>query len=93
VRLRLGQLQAAIDDYDAALGMQPKLAWSLYGRGLAKKRLARTSEGEADIRAALAIDPDLSKQAGKIGLVDAGAPTPTPPTPMPPTTQAAKPAA
>ena len=47
--------KAAIADYDAALRAPPKLAWSLYGRGLAKKRLGQTAEGEADIQAAVAL--------------------------------------
>jgi tetratricopeptide (TPR) repeat protein/predicted aspartyl protease len=74
VHLRMGQLKAAIEDYDAALRAAPKMAWSLYGRGLAKKRLGQTAEGEADIQAAVVLNPDLPKQASKIGLVDAAAP-------------------
>jgi tetratricopeptide (TPR) repeat protein len=71
VRLRMGQLQAAIDDYDAALKAAPKLAWSLYGRGLAKKRLGQTAEGEADIQAATALQPKLPDVARRVGLVEA----------------------
>jgi len=38
VQLRRGDFAAAIRDYDAALAQQPRLAHSLYGRGLAKRR-------------------------------------------------------
>ena len=74
----MGQLKAAIDDYDAALRAAPKMAWSLYGRGLAKKRLGQTAEGEADIQAAVALQPKLPDEAKKIGLVDAAAAAPVP---------------
>jgi tetratricopeptide (TPR) repeat protein len=70
VHLRRGELDLAIADYNEALKLQPKGAWSLYGRGLAKKRLGQTAEGEADIQAAVAIDPNLPRQASKIGLTD-----------------------
>jgi tetratricopeptide (TPR) repeat protein len=82
VHLRLGQLQAAIDDYDAALRAAPKMAWSLYGRGLAKKRLGQTAEGAADIQAAVALQPKLPDEARKTGLVDAAA-APAVPAPKP----------
>jgi len=41
--LRLGELEAAITDYDAALSINPRIAESFYGRGIAKGKL-----GDAD---------------------------------------------
>ena len=35
--LRLGQNDQAIEDYDAALALDPKIAWSLYGRAASAK--------------------------------------------------------
>jgi tetratricopeptide (TPR) repeat protein len=67
VQLRLGAYDKAIADYDAALALQPKTAWSLYGRGVAKIRTGHAAEGQADIAAATAINaelPALAKAAG-----------------------------
>ncbi len=36
VYLRLARYDKAIADYDAALNLRPKSAWSVYGRGLAR---------------------------------------------------------
>lgn len=52
VFLRLGRFQESITAYDAAIELRPKQAASLYGRGLAKLRLGKAAEGEADIAAA-----------------------------------------
>jgi tetratricopeptide (TPR) repeat protein len=72
VRLRLGQLNEAIGDFDAAVKAAPKDAWTLYLRGLAKTRLGRTAEGETDIQAALAINPHVAERvARRAGLVEA----------------------
>ena len=67
VYLRLGRLDEAIADYDEAIKLQPKQAWSLYGRGLAKQR--KGLDGAADIQAGLAIQPSLAERAKQIGLV------------------------
>jgi tetratricopeptide (TPR) repeat protein len=68
VKLRLGRLEDAIADYDAALTLQPKLAFSLYGRGVAKLRAGRKAEGQADIDAARSLTPAIEEQGKKIGL-------------------------
>lgn len=51
-----------------ALRLQPKLAWSLYGRGLAKAAKGQKAEGEADIQAATVAAPDLPDQARRYGI-------------------------
>jgi tetratricopeptide (TPR) repeat protein len=68
VHLRLGDLDKAIADYTSALALNPKLGWSLYGRGLAKQHKGLTAEGAADIAAALAINPKLADEAKRRGV-------------------------
>ena len=70
VHLRRGELDKAIADYDAALALNPKLAWSLYGRGLAKQRTGQQAEGQKDINAALALRPELPKLAKSYGILE-----------------------
>lgn len=69
VHLRLGQNDAAIDDYDEALRRRPKTDWSLYGRGLAKQRMGQRAEGDADIAAALALNPGMSAEFKRYGII------------------------
>jgi tetratricopeptide (TPR) repeat protein len=68
VRLRRGELDPAIADYNAALKQLPKDAWSLYGRGVARLRKGLKAEGDADIVAAVAADPDVVTHAKKLGI-------------------------
>jgi tetratricopeptide (TPR) repeat protein len=74
VQLRLGDFDKSIADYDGALRLRPNEAWSLYGRGLAELRRGLTAPGQADIKAAEAIDPLLADKAKTAGLE----PPPTP---------------
>ncbi len=60
---------SALADYNAALALEPKMAWSLYGRGLAEHRKGMTAQAKADIAAAIALQKDLPEKAKKIGLV------------------------
>jgi tetratricopeptide (TPR) repeat protein/predicted aspartyl protease len=69
VRLRLGDFDKAISDYSAALKIQPKNPWALYGRGLAKLKKNNRSEGEADMAAAVALSPGVTEAYKKLGLV------------------------
>jgi tetratricopeptide (TPR) repeat protein len=68
VYLRLGKLDKAIADYDAALRLNPNRPWSLYGRGVAKSRKGLTTEGESDIAAATSIAPHLPQRARELGI-------------------------
>ena len=74
VRLRMGDFDKAIADYDAALKVNPNEAWSLYGRGLAELRKGLTAPGQADIKAAEAINPRLADEAKTAGLEPAATP-------------------
>ena len=62
------RLDDAIADYDAALKLSPKLAGSLYGRGLARLRKGNTDDGNADIAAAKAIQSDVAEEFARYGV-------------------------
>ncbi len=75
VRLRLGEYDKAISDYDKSLQLDPKgswepdgRAWSLYGRGIAKIRSHRTAEGEADVAEAVKITPTIADDFKRYGF-------------------------
>ena len=50
-----GRYDAAIEDYDLALRIGPKLASSLYGRGMARRGKGQMVAAEIDISAAVAL--------------------------------------
>jgi tetratricopeptide (TPR) repeat protein len=64
----MGDYDKAIEDYDAALKANPKIAWSLYGRGLARRHKGLATAAEADLKAAAAIQPDIAERARKAGV-------------------------
>jgi Flp pilus assembly protein TadD len=67
VDLRLGRPDQAIADYDAALKLDPKRAWSLYGRAVATK--AKTGQADTgDVNAAQALDPTVGARFASLGL-------------------------
>jgi tetratricopeptide (TPR) repeat protein len=68
VRLRRGEFDRAIADYDHALEREPKNATSLYGRGLAKLRKGLAAASKTDLDAATAIDPRIAAQFAVWGL-------------------------
>jgi len=75
VLLRLGRVDEAIVQYNAALKLQPRAAWSLYGRGLAEQKKGQAAAAEADIQAATVIAPGLPAEAKRYGLTaEASAP-------------------
>jgi len=68
VDLRLGKFDDAVTDYDKALSLRPNMPTSLYGRGIAKLKNGTAKEGQADITAALAIDPKVGKEFAGYGV-------------------------
>jgi tetratricopeptide (TPR) repeat protein len=55
-------------DYDAAARARPGKADDLYGRGIAALRLGRTAEGQADLAAALKLDPKIGETFAGYGI-------------------------
>jgi tetratricopeptide (TPR) repeat protein/predicted aspartyl protease len=68
VRLRLGDYEKSIDDYDSALKVSHQSAAALYGRGIAKIRSNKLTEGKADIANAEQIAPHIAEQFKTMGL-------------------------
>jgi tetratricopeptide (TPR) repeat protein/predicted aspartyl protease len=66
--LRQGDYRRALADFDTDLKMQPKSAPALYGRGVAKARLGKAAEGEADIAAAEALAPHIGERYQRYGI-------------------------
>jgi hypothetical protein len=64
----MGQLDDAIKDYDAALKADPKIAESLYGRGIAKVRKGDAAGGNGDIAAAKALNPGIADMMDRLGV-------------------------
>ncbi|MGC1459608.1 MAG: DUF3857 domain-containing protein [Steroidobacteraceae bacterium] len=68
VLLRLGRFSDSIATYDAALAINPRLAPSLYGRGLAKLRAGDTDGSRRDMAAALDSNKGVADQFADYGL-------------------------
>ena len=68
--LKTTQFDAAVSDYDAALRANPKFAFALYGRGLARVRNDDPS-GEGDIAAAKALQADIAEEYARYGMPEA----------------------
>jgi tetratricopeptide (TPR) repeat protein len=68
VLLQLGRFGDAIAAYDAALALKPRLAASLYGRGVAKKRICHCDAGNADLKAGRLDDPTVVRTFARAGL-------------------------
>jgi tetratricopeptide (TPR) repeat protein len=66
--LKMGQWDSAVDDYNEALRIDPKLASSLYGRGLAKLKKGDTTGGNAHIAAARPIGANIVGDFTRYGV-------------------------
>jgi tetratricopeptide (TPR) repeat protein len=65
---QLGQFQKAIEDYDRAIALTPGSARILYIRGIAKLRSDDKPGGNADIAAAVALEPKIAEQYAALGV-------------------------
>jgi tetratricopeptide (TPR) repeat protein len=74
--LRMGKYNKALSDFDRGLAIEPKGAWSLYGRGLTKTRSGNAAQGEADLVAARQLQPDIDLKVTRAGLITPLAPKP-----------------
>ena len=68
LRLRLGDYDKAIADFDGSLKLRPRDADALYGRGLAKLRQQKTASGQADLASAKEIAPKIEEKFNLRGL-------------------------
>ena len=71
VALKQARHQDAWNDYDKAVRLKPRGEYSAYywyGRGVAALRLGRTSEGQADIAQAKALDPNIAATYARYGV-------------------------
>jgi tetratricopeptide (TPR) repeat protein len=69
VFLRMGVYDKSIADYDTSLKINAKNPWSLYGRGVDKLRMQKTSDGQADITQASALWPRIAEEFKRRGIV------------------------
>jgi len=65
---QLGQFKRAIEDYDRAIVLTPGSAGVLYMRGVAKLRSEDKLGGNADIAAAVALEPKIAEQYAAAGV-------------------------
>jgi tetratricopeptide (TPR) repeat protein/predicted aspartyl protease len=68
VRLRRGEYDKSLADYDDSMKLNPKDAWVLYGRGIDKVRQGKSAEGEADMAAATALWPPIEDEFKSHGI-------------------------
>ena len=68
VRLRLGDYDKAIADYDESLKLAPNNAAAMYGRGVAKIRKQKTADGEADLARATALSSTVADEFKRHGI-------------------------
>jgi len=68
VLLQLGRFDEAIAAFDAALATSPRMAPSLYGRGMAKKRRCKCDAGEADLKTGRLNDRTIVRRFATAGL-------------------------
>jgi tetratricopeptide (TPR) repeat protein/predicted aspartyl protease len=68
VRLRLGDYDKSIADFDDSLKLAPKNAQALYGRGVAELRKHKTPEGQADLAEASKLLPNIAAEFSRRGI-------------------------
>jgi predicted aspartyl protease/Flp pilus assembly protein TadD len=68
LELRQSDYDKAIADFDATLKTMPKNVNALYGRGVAKMRKNKTTEGETDMAEAVKIYPRIAAQFSARGM-------------------------
>ena len=68
VLFRLGRYDDAVKAYDKALSVNARIAASLYGRGVTYGKQGKRTLADADIHAALAIDPDIGTHFNEYGV-------------------------
>jgi tetratricopeptide (TPR) repeat protein len=69
VRMRLGDYEKSIADYDVSLKSSPTDPWSLYARGVDKLREKKTAEGQTDIAAAVKLKSSIADDFARYGVI------------------------
>jgi tetratricopeptide (TPR) repeat protein len=64
----MGQIESAIEDYNSALRIEPKMASALYGRGLARLKKGDSSGGNADVAAAKKLETTIASEFSRYGV-------------------------
>jgi Flp pilus assembly protein TadD len=67
-QFRLGHMDAAFEDFNAAIRTSFKRPGSFFLRGVVEHRLGRAAEGDADIQTALSLDPAIGKTVAGYGI-------------------------
>jgi tetratricopeptide (TPR) repeat protein len=65
----MGDYKNSIADYDASIKLNPRDAWSLYGRGIDKLRTQQSKAADEDIAQAKAIWPEVVEEFKQRGIV------------------------
>jgi tetratricopeptide (TPR) repeat protein len=68
VYIKLKRHDDAIADFDKALDIAPQRAFSLYGRGIARRNKGDTAGAETDMASAKAIEPDIADSYAGYGI-------------------------
>ena len=68
VLLRLARIDDALAEYNHALKIEPRSAYSLFGRAIAHRHKGNTAEADADMAAAKAIKPTIAEEFAKFGV-------------------------
>ena len=68
MHFRLRHFELAIRDYDAAIAAEPKVASSFYVRGLARAQQGDRRGADADLAAAVALDPGVAARYAGYGV-------------------------
>jgi tetratricopeptide (TPR) repeat protein len=66
--LKLGKVSAAIQDYDTALTLIPRMPTALYGRGLAELKAGDDVAANRDIEAAEKLNRHIRELFSKLGV-------------------------
>jgi hypothetical protein len=64
----MGKLEDAITDYNITLGLNPSLASSLYGPGIAKLKNGDLASGNSDIESAKRVQPGIADEFQRNGI-------------------------
>jgi tetratricopeptide (TPR) repeat protein len=68
VLLRMGDYDGSVAEYTASLEINPKNAWSWYGRGIDEQHRHRSAESQADITRAEALWPQVAEAFQRHGI-------------------------